>query len=231
VKLRVIVTALSIISSMALIGAADGLVIRDITWAKGTPMRYMLKFQAQGVLGGRILCVGGTQLPGCGPDHASDRAWFFDPKTGSYEDLPPVPLPLGKPEGIVIGDDFYLMGGNICPEKVAQGSATLNRRVWRLSRRTGAWRWAAMAPLPFYRVFPAIARVDKTILLRGGRAVYNPETSEDLAYKNRHPAVEIGSVIAFDTERPEKGWQDLPPMPGNGRTAVAVATVGRNCLL
>src|SRR5262245_41016263 len=93
---------LVVLSGLELSRAAERPEIQDITWAKGPPMRYWLKFHAQGLIGDRILGAAGTQVPGCGPDHVTDRVWLFDPKTGGYEDLPPAPLPLGKPDGIVV---------------------------------------------------------------------------------------------------------------------------------
>jgi hypothetical protein len=39
--------------------------------------------------------------------------------------------------------------------------------------------------------------------------------------------VEINAVEAFDTAAPERGWRDLPPLPGLARESMAAAAVGR----
>jgi hypothetical protein len=39
--------------------------------------------------------------------------------------------------------------------------------------------------------------------------------------------VELNSVIAFDTDKPEKGWYDLPPIPRMARVSPTIASVGR----
>ena len=137
---RAILTTLLIIPCLDLIGAADGPGIRDITWEQGPSMRYMLKYQAQGLVGGRIMCAAGTQVPGCGPDQVSDRAWLFDPATGKYEDLPSAATPMGRAEGVSVGDELYLIAAILCPDKIPEGSRQFSRKFWRISRRSGAWR-------------------------------------------------------------------------------------------
>ena len=221
----------STLSFCLLAGLVDGWAqeapIKNITWEKGSPMKYFLKFHVQGVLGDKLICAAGTQVPGCGIDNSTDRVWLFDPKTGTYEDLPPVPETLGRPEGIVVGEDLYVLGGVLCPDKAPKGSGTYNRRMWRLSRRSGSWKWDKMPTLPHFRLVPAITRVDKTIILAGGRGVFNPEEPALEIQKNRHPSVELNSVIAFDTDKPEKGWYDLPPIPRMARVSPTIASIGR----
>ena len=81
------------LSLSLLAGLVDGWAqeapIKNITWEKGSPMKYFLKFHVQGVLGDKLICAAGTQVPGCGIDNSTDRVWLFDPKTGTYEDSAP----------------------------------------------------------------------------------------------------------------------------------------------
>ena len=127
-----------IVSSTGLPGATAE--IKDIQWSMGPTLRYGLKFVAQAILGDQILIAGGSQAPGCGPDNATDRVWFFNPATQAYENLPNAPKNLSKSGGAAVGQDFYLLGGVLCAEK-HKAEGTFSREVWRLSKRDGNWRW------------------------------------------------------------------------------------------
>ena len=150
-------------------------------------MRYVLKFHAQGIIGNRLIVVGGTQIPGCGPEHVSNRAWLFDPKAGTYEDLPAAPEKLGKPEGILVGDDFYLFGGVRCPSEVPKGQGNYNRQMWRLTRRSGTWKWETLAPIPYARLFPMITRVGSLIILIGGHSEFDPGRTRSIGIQGSAP--------------------------------------------
>ena len=204
---------------LSLYGFAESPVtIKDIRWSFGPPMRSLLKLQAQGVVGERIIVAAGTQVPSPGGDNSTNRAWLFDPRTSGYEELPNAPKAVAKTAGAVVGEALYVIGG-------MDFKPGVTRQVWRLSRRSGQWGWEEMPPMPFPRIFPGVAVVGTTIIVLGGQCVYDAANPAALSY----PAdlgVDTNSVIAFDTKRPQLGWFELPPIPGHARTTPAVAAVG-----
>ena len=209
---------------LSLYGFAEAPVtIKDIRWSFGPPMRSLLKLQAQGVVGERIIVAAGTQVPGPGGDNSTNRAWLFDPRTSAYEELPNAPKVVAKTVGVTVGEDLYVIGGMDFKPGVI-------RQVWRLSRRSGRWTWEEMPPMPFPRIFSGVAVVGTTIIVLGGTCVYDAVNPAALSYP-ANLAVDTSSVIAFDTSRPQLGWFELPPIPGQGRTTTAVAVVGNKIYL
>jgi len=167
-------------------------------------MRSLLKLQAQGVVGERIIVAAGTQVPGPGGDNSTNRAWLFDPRTSAYEELPNAPKVVAKTVGVTVGEDLYVIGGMDFKPGVI-------RQVWRLSRRSGRWTWEEMPPMPFPRIFSGVAVVGTTIIVLGGTCVYDAANPAALSYP-ADLAVDTGSVIAFDTSRPH--WL-LDALAGN----------------
>ena len=57
----------------------------------------------------------------------------------------------------------------------------------------------------------------------GGQATFGAKT-----FSGDHPGAYVNSVEAFDTATPEKGWRDLPPIPGLARESPTTTAIGKN---
>src|SRR5262249_30805330 len=98
---------------------------------------------------------------------------------------------------------------------------TTSRRMFRLSQRSGRWRWEEMPSLRVGRIYCGAAAAGTTIVVVGGQTSVGRTL-----YAVDHFGVDINAVEAFDTGAPQKGWFDLPPVPWMGREAPAAAAIG-----
>ena len=211
--------------------------IKDITWEMGTPMPWPTKGQAQAVINDSILAAGSPGYPGWIPkppvgklDQLRDRgnhnnAWRLDTHTMNYEILPQMPVGIKWPQGVAVDQDFYVLTGWVIWPR-DQNDPSSNR-MFRLSKRSGNWRWKEMPSLGIGRFSPGRGSVvvGSTIVVLGGQASFGqfrrPPFSGD------HPGVYINAVEAFDTLAPEKGWVNLPPFPWMARTSMATVAIGK----
>jgi hypothetical protein len=177
----------------------------------GPPLPGACKGQAQAVFGTSIIGVGGAEPH----RRASDTVWRLDTTTMRYELLPKAPFTVNYPQGVAMGQDFYVFGGDMRDAKRKPGEKVPLPRnlMYRLSRDSGEWRWKDMPSLRVGRSFSGAAAVGTTIYVIGGEVGRAKQTE---------------AVEAFDTAAPEKGWTDLPSLPAQGRAAMAVAAVGKN---
>ena len=200
--------------------------IRDITWEMGRPLPRPTKGQAQGVVGESIIFACGPGYPGWIPAQEPrnrgkhNDVFLFNTRTLRYEALPEAPVGIRWPQAAVVGEDFYLLTGWVLwPDPKPDVSS---KRMFRLSRRTGDWKWEAMPSLRTGRFIPGVAAVGGTIVVMGGQASFGAP-----AWGADFPGVEVSAVEAFDTSAPDQGWRDLPPVPGLPRESMAAAAVGR----
>jgi hypothetical protein len=200
--------------------------IRDITWEMGRPLPRPTKGQAQGVVGESIIFACGPGYPGWIPAQEPrnrgkhNDVFLFNTRTLRYEALPEAPVGIRWPQAAVVGEDFYLLTGWVLwPDPKPDVSS---KRMFRLSRRTGDWRWEAMPSLRTGRFIPGVAAAGGTIVVMGGQASFGAP-----AWGADFPGVEVSAVEAFDTSAPDQGWRDLPPVPGLPRESMAAAAVGR----
>jgi len=128
-------------------------------------------------LQGLALVVHGEKLYRIGGFEARNRAgeghdlWSvaavacFDPTTGLWSDLPPLPEPRSSFDAVVIGDQLYVVGG--------WGMAGQARRVWhetawRMDLSKATKEWVAIATAPFERRALAMAAHDGKLYAIGG---------------------------------------------------------------
>ena len=171
-------------------------------------------------------------------------AWLLDTRTLKYEILPEAPVGFHWPQGVAVGQDLYLFTGYIRepdereldllrgrgpdardywhPRNHAGRDVTSNR-MFRLSRRSGQWKWQEMAPLRIGRFIPGAAVAGSAIVVVGGQASLGASFFAGDFY-----GVDINAVEAFDTAAAEPDWVDLPPIPWMGRESMATAAIGNN---
>ena len=193
--------------------------IRDITWEMGPPMPYPTKGQAQGVIGDSIVAAAGVGHVGWDLVNRHGRAngtRLLDTKTQRWESLPDAPVGVRWPEGVAVGDGFYMVTGWITSEP----PDTTTRRMFRLSRDGGGWRWDEMPSMRTGRFIPGVAASGTEIVVVGGQASFDVDPIHP-----DQPGPYVNAVEAFDTADPERGWYDLPPIPGPPRDGVAIATI------
>ena len=123
-------------------------------------------------------------------------AWLLDTRTLKYEILPEAPVGFHWPQGVAVGQDLYLFTGYIRepdereldllrgrgpdardywhPRNHAGRDVTSNR-MFRLSRRSGQWKWQEMAPLRIGRFIPGAAVAGSAIVVVGGTGILGCE--------------------------------------------------------
>ena len=144
------------------------------------------------------------------------------PKRGAMEDFPNAPEHINWPWGMSAGEELYVLPHFLCRER---GDKTLiSREVWRLARKTGSWKWDQLPPFTYARVWPGLAVVGSTLIAAGGAVIFDHENP--VVFTPKRQSVETSAVQGLDLTRPEKGWFELPPIPGGPRSLFATATVG-----
>ncbi|PYV12838.1 MAG: hypothetical protein DMG07_16160 [Acidobacteria bacterium] len=222
--------------------------IGDLVWERGPNLPRPVKGQAQGVVEGKILYTCGFAFDHSGytrpgPEAAQSEVdalmrprqirycretWLFDPTAGKFSRLPDAPVGVFWPAGAVVGDDFYLLTGTMREAAYADKRGwqpgekhdVTSRRVFRLSRRQGDWRWEELPGMRIGRFLPAVAAVGSMLYVIGGAASFGAEPMS-----GDRPGPYINAVEALDVARREDGWRDIAPLPGMGRYDPSVAVV------
>ena len=103
------------------------------------------------------------------------------------------------------------------------GADYTTRRVFRLSKRSGQWKWKEMPSLHTGRFLPAVVASGSAIVVLGGQASLG-----SAPFSFDFWGVEVNSVEVFDVEKPEKGWTELPPIPWMGRQLMGACAIGKD---
>ncbi len=220
-------------------------------WLAGPPLAELRDEPRAVALGDRIYLVGGTtEIEEIGPDRyvldASDELTRFDPRSGRYEQLAPLPRPLNHVGLTTYRGDIYVAGG--------YGrliDAKTSRAFYRYDPETDTW--SRLPDMPAPRAAGAVGILGHSLIWAGGGR-NSVARSETFAYDfrtrrwSRLPSMgsrreHVGEAVldgklyvlggrapksqAVDTaERfdPRSGeWETLPPMPvpSGGLAAVA----------
>lgn len=206
-------------------------------------------------LGGKIYLIGGTiglEMFGDGRNllDATDQLTRFDPRTGRYQELAPLPQPLNHIGATRYRGDIYVLGGygRLIDAKTRQ-------TFYRYDPRTN--RWSRLPDLPVPRAAGAVGILGDRLIWAGG-ARNSVAHSDVFAFDfdsrrwSRLPSMHsrrehVGEAVlddklyvfggrgtetlALDTvERfdPATGkWEDLPPMPVPSGGLAAVVADGK----
>lgn len=195
----------------------------EIEWSAGTPMPQGMQDNHVNVVGQWLVSVLGfcsgaddDWKPGKYPRGFLNRAWALnlDDEGAGWTALPPFPgAPRQAGNGASVDGALYLWGGFSydAPYTYADG--------YKLSEKDGVWQWEALPPLPSPTCWTAMSVVGKRIYALGG-ADYDAQAFYCL--QNRDGTVRgLGQrMLVFDTEHPEKGWNQKSSLPGTPRCLV-----------
>ena len=81
------------------------------TWSSGPVLPAVRMFMGGGTLGGMIYLVGGYNAVTISPPTVQNQNWQFNPATGIYTTMAPLPAGLGGAGSGVSGGRLYIMGG------------------------------------------------------------------------------------------------------------------------
>ncbi|MCS7271693.1 MAG: hypothetical protein NZ703_11485 [Gemmataceae bacterium] len=155
---------------------------------------------------GKIYRIGGMQprnAPGEAADnHSLNTTACYDPKAGTWEELPPLPAGRSSHDVVVAGDWLVVVGGW---QLRGRGQAP----VWHdttllVDLRQPSWKWESL-PQPFQRRALAAVAIGHKVYVLGGLAPDGPD-----------PRVDILDLTT-------RQWQRGPDLPGKDRNAFAPA--------
>jgi N-acetylneuraminic acid mutarotase len=202
-------------------------------------------------LGGQIYIAGGqselldygdpSEVPGVKERvevRLIDALTRFDPESGTYTELAPMPVPVNHQSMVAYGGDVYAVGGH--------GRFLFGGSPKRAFQRyeTDAGRWSRMPPMPTARGAAAAGVIGHRLYVAGGQGengeilptleIYDFETGEwsrgpDMPSRREHvgaavsggqlyvlggrteTADAVATAQRYDPERQE--WEELAPMP------------------
>lgn len=131
------------------------------------------------------------------------KASFYNPETGKWSTVRPIPKAFGYGVTATIGDDIYLLGG-------VDQDGIANTEIYRSDK--GEWTRIGESPAPF--IYPAYSTIGEKIYVFGGSA-----SAADVTRA-------ASRAWMFDTGSGQ--WKSLPPIPGDPRQIFSAAAVGKD---
>jgi hypothetical protein len=176
-------------------------------WRSGPSLPFLLDEPRAAALDGDVYIAGGIvgldELPnGRLLLEPSDRVLRFDPETGRYTELAPLPRPLNHIGVVGYDHDLYVLGGY-----GRTLDTNTSKAVYRYQPARD--RWSQMPDMPAPRAAMAVAVVGDRLVVAGGA-------------RDRVP---VSGAFAFDFGAGR--WSRLPSMPGRREHVGSVALDGR----
>lgn len=178
--------------------------IDSITWSRGpnVPLPrggYGMAWHEQ-----KLLLVGGTFWRDK-KKHWTEEVSSFDPATGEWSQLTPLPRPLAYGAVAPSDDPLYLLGG--CDDK----------RVYRDLYRLKDGKWHRIGEIPEPLVYSAAAVLDGHIYQVAGSYDLNDLTT--------------GTQKSWVYDQDSASWSEGPPVPGPPRLLHVLTAVGDSLYL
>jgi N-acetylneuraminic acid mutarotase len=160
-----------------------------------------------------VLCIGGE-------DHEQvfREVFLLEDAQGeiNIRSFPPLPQPVTKACGVLLGDNIYLIGG-----ADAVDSAIASKRVWKLSLTTPT-AWQEQPPLPGEgRIFAVAGAIGTDLYVFSGSKLY----------KNEAQQVTREFLVDAYRYRAADGWKRLADLPHSVTAAPSPAAVTGSELL
>lgn len=184
-----------------LIGGASAFS-QNLVWRERAPLPLPRSGFMAGNIGGKYVVAGGSYWVGK-QKHWTAEVDVFDPARNTWGKTAPLPEPRSDAASVVYGGILYVFGGG-AGKRAYRDALEFHNQKW--SRVPGA-------QLPAPRVYSVAVACKGMVYLVGGLA----ETDESTAMSN--------ALWAWNPKTPQEGWKVLPPMPGPGLMAHAVASV------
>ncbi len=198
--------------------SADGAVYRPSTntWRRLPPSTLSARQAATGTWTGREVVIVGGFTERTFPDGVTRSITFgdaaaYNPNTGSWRRLPPMPAP--RRDAVVLweGRDVLVLGGRR-PTSAGGGLAT-----GVLAYRPATDRWRLLRPMPRGRIGHAAVWTGSRAIIWGGTVERGGVSAEPT------------STLSFDPVR--NAWAALPPSPVAGRSDPAAVWTGREMIV
>jgi N-acetylneuraminic acid mutarotase/DNA-binding beta-propeller fold protein YncE len=211
------VVALSLFCPAALNGAWPAPTM--IAWWESTPAPEPRAGYASGVIGGKLLLIGGTYWEGT-KGNWTKKIWSaavhaFDPVKQTWERLPDAPVTLGYAASAQVGEEIFALGG------VQNGQPS--RDVWRLRKSGARYAWDRYGQLPAPRLFASAVSAGKRLYLLGGTSKFEPYDAKGTCCTS---TTATNTLWVLDTGDPSRGWKPLAPYPGDLRWGQQAETDG-----
>jgi N-acetylneuraminic acid mutarotase len=193
-----------------------------LNWTTSKPMPEPRSDYAAGVLDGKLIIAGGTYWDGTKghwiKKHFTASTHAFDPASGTWTQLPDLPVPLGGAASATVEKQLFVFGG--------YNGSTVNRDIFSLRRVGGRYEWRRLGSMNVDRVFAVAIAVRRKIYIVGGATKFEPYDEAGTCCTTRS---ETNTLFVFDTEAPNgsSAWRELRPSPGIGRLASAAVADGR----
>ena len=163
--------------------------------------------------GPRILAIGGANFPNAKPGARTpaergakvfyDEILSINPADGSCSVLAKLPYPIGYAAHTTMGRDMVIAGG-----------CNMEGHLATVTRIKADGTSEALPALPTTIAYPAFVQVKGKLYVFGGQEKADSVTC-------------LSSSYVLDLQNPAAGWQELAPMPGEGRM-LAAAGVWKN---
>lgn len=154
-----------------------------------------------GTHGETMICAGGTNFPDKpmlegGAKTWTDRIFTLAPEAAAWTEAGTLPRPNAYGSSASIEEGLLCIGG--CDKEGHR------KDVYLLSAAAGAVTVTPFPPLPIALAYTAAAVLDGKVYLTGGC-----ERPGEQDCTNR--------MFMLDARQPDRGWQELAPLPGRGR--------------
>ncbi|RPH80248.1 MAG: hypothetical protein EHM77_05165 [Planctomycetaceae bacterium] len=119
--------------------------------------------------GGKLYRIGGFEARNSAGDDQDlwsvNSVASFDPATGQWSELPPLPEPRSSFDAVVMGDHIYVMGGW---GMAGDAKPVWHETAWKMDLTQNQPSWTAIAKAPFERRALALAAHDGKLYGIGG---------------------------------------------------------------
>ncbi|MFT4011808.1 MAG: kelch repeat-containing protein [Paracoccus sp. (in: a-proteobacteria)] len=171
------------------IRGAEDMLVYDIagdSWTR-VPAPQAIHHPTAASWGGKLYVFGG--FVGMSPARAQTVAWVYDPATGRWDDLPPLPTARAAGVAVALDGRIHVISGatdilidvpsgtrNPAEDAVLTGTNTGAHEVFDIA----LGRWESRAPLPTPRDHTSAGAIDGKIVVAGGRFALDPRVNVDL---------------------------------------------------
>ena len=192
----------------------------ELHWTFSHPMPESRSDYAAGVIGGKLIVAGGTFWTGSKghwiQKQFSASTHAFDPRSQTWEQLPAMPFPLANAASAVVDGALFVTGGFT--------GSKVNRKILVLEKRNSGYAWKEFGEFPFDRVYPRAVAIGKLLYVVGGTLKFEPRDPTGTCCTSK---TATRTLMVLNTQRPQDGWKELAPYPGELRFYFNTETDGR----